>query len=32
MINRPDYIEAVKPFIDKPLVSDAAGSPPFLRC
>ena len=25
MINRPDYIEAVKPFIDKPLVKILAG-------
>lgn len=25
MINRPDYIEAIEPFIDKPLVKILAG-------
>ena len=38
MINRPDYIEAIEPFIDKPLVKEywlafaAAASQPFLKC
>ncbi len=38
MINRPDYIAAIEPFIDKPLVKILAGYPSlrqvydFLRC
>ena len=31
MINRPNYIEAITPFIDQPLVKILAGSHPPLR-